>query len=40
MVPAIVSVAGDVLGELLDKQQGHEVTDKDIFRCVSTAIIT
>ena len=26
-VPAILAIAGDVLGELLDKQQGHEVTD-------------
>ena len=31
-VPAILAIAGDVLGELLDKQQGHEVTDKEIYR--------
>ena len=27
-----LTIAGDTLGELLDKQQGHTVTDKDIYR--------
>ncbi|DBB16222.1 TPA: hypothetical protein ACH3X3_014548 [Trebouxia sp. C0006] len=31
-VPDILAIAGDVMGDLLDKQQGHTVTDKDIYR--------
>ena len=32
----MLAVAGDVLGEMLDKQQGHEVTDKEIYRSVQS----
>lgn len=31
-IPEILAIAGDTLGDLLDKQQGHTVTDKDIYR--------
>jgi len=34
-VPDILAIAGDVMGDLLDKQQGHTVTDKDIYRYIS-----
>ena len=37
-MPAMLAVAGDVLGELLDKQQGHEVTDKEIYRSVRSHV--
>ncbi len=35
-VPDILAIAGDVMGDLLDKQQGHTVTDKDIYRYISS----
>ncbi len=35
----ILAIAGDTLGDLLDKQQGHTVTDKDIYRFDNHAVI-
>lgn len=34
-IPEILTIAGDTLGDLLDKQQGHTVTDKDIYRSIA-----
>ena len=31
-VADVLAIAGDTVGDLLDKQQGHTVTNKDIFR--------
>ena len=37
-VADILAIAGDTLGDLLDMQQGHTVTDKDIFRSSAQSI--
>lgn len=29
----ILAIGGDTLGEVLDKREGHAVTDKNIYRC-------
>lgn len=34
-MPDILAISGDVMGDLLDKQQGHTVTDKEIYRYIS-----
>ena len=31
-VSKILAIAGDTLGEILDKREGHTVTDKNIYR--------
>ena len=36
-VPDILAISGDVMGDLLDKQQGHTVTDKEIYRYISNS---
>lgn len=39
-VTDILAIAGDTLGDLLDKQQGHTVTDKDIYRCSDDSMLS
>ena len=34
-VSDILAIAGDILGEVLDKQEGHTVTDKNIYRYIT-----
>ena len=37
-VSDILAIAGDTLGEVLDKREGHTVTDKNIYRYVKVLL--